>query len=106
MTLNTSGIQPVDLRVLVKPDPVEEKTSGGIFLADTTKERQQYAGTRATLIAVGANAFKEWGEGNGIKPGARVHFAQYSGARIKGEDGADYVVMNDADITCTIEGSQ
>jgi chaperonin GroES len=103
---NPSGITPVDLRVLVKPDPVEEKTAGGILLADSTKDRQKYAGTRATLIAAGPNAFMEWGEGNGIKPGARVHYAQYSGAQIKGEDGEDYVVMNDKDLTAIIEGSQ
>lgn len=104
--INQSGITPVDLRVLVKPDPVEEKTAGGIWKPDSTTDKEKYAGTRATLIAVGANAFKEWGDGNGIQPGSRVHFAQYSGARIKGEDGAEYVVMNDADITCIIEGSQ
>lgn len=102
---NTSGITPVDMRVLVKPDPVEEKTAGGIILADTTKEREKYAGTRATLIAAGPNAFKDWGEGSAIPAGSRVHYAQYSGARIKGEDGQDYVIMNDADLTCTIEGS-
>lgn len=102
---NPSGITPVDMRVLVKPDPVEEKI-GSILLADATKDKAKYAGTKATLIAVGANAFKEWGAGNGPKPGARVHFAQYSGARIKGEDGEDYIVMNDADLTSTIEGSQ
>lgn len=96
---NTSGFVPVDLRVLVKPDPVEEKTTGGILLADTTKDRQKYAGTTATLIAAGPNAFIEWGADNGVKPGSRVHFAQYSGARLKGADGEDYVVMNDKDLT-------
>lgn len=111
MTSNPSGITPVDMRVLVRPDPVEEKTKGGILLADTTKEKEKYAGTRATLIAKGPNAFREWGlteDGeprNGIGIGSRVHFAQYSGARIKGEDGEDYVIMNDADITSIIEGS-
>lgn len=103
---NTSGITPVDMRVLVKPDPVEEKTAGGIIYADTTKDREKYAGTRATLISAGPNAFMEWGTGNGVSPGARVHFAQYSGARIKGEDGEDYIIMNDKDLTCTIEGSK
>lgn len=103
---NTSGIFPVDLRVLVKPDPVEEKTAGGIILADTTKDREKYAGTKATLVAVGGNAFREWGKALKPTPGDRVHFAQYSGARIKGEDGADYVVMNDADITAILGDAQ
>jgi chaperonin GroES len=97
------GIQPLDLRVLVKPDPVEEKTSGGIILADATKEREKYAGTKATLVAVGCNAFREWGDARKPAPGDRVHFAQYSGARIKGEDGEDYVIMNDADLTSIVE---
>lgn len=100
---NPSGIRPADVKVLVKPDPVEEKTKGGIILADTTKDRDKYAGTKATLVAVGPNAFREWGEGNEIAPGARVLYAQYSGARHKGVDGEDYVVMNDEDIICTIE---
>lgn len=103
--INSSGITPVDMRVLVKPDPVEEKTAGGIILTDTAVDRQKYAGTRATLIAAGPNAFREWGDGNAVKPGLRIHFAQYSGARIKGEDGEDYVIMNDADVTSIIEGS-
>lgn len=94
------------MRVLVRPDPVEEKSAGGIIFADATKDRQKYAGTRATLVAAGPNAFKDWGEKAGISPGARVHYAQYSGAMIKGEDGQDYVIMNDADLTCTIEGTR
>jgi chaperonin GroES len=103
---NPSGIIPLDMRVLVKPDPVEEVTAGGIWKPDMSKEREKYAGTRATLIAYGPNAFKEWGEGNGIEPGARVHYAQYTGARIKGEDGEDYVIMNDADLTAVIEAAR
>jgi chaperonin GroES len=101
--MNSSGITPVDLRIVVKPDPVEEKTSGGILLADTTKEKRKYAATRATLIAMGANAFAEWGEGNAPKVGDRVCFAQYSGAEQEGKDGERYVIMNDADLLAVIE---
>lgn len=106
---NTSGIVPVDMRVLVKPDPVEEVTKGGVFLADSTKEKQKYAGTKATLIAVGPNAFLDWGTDadgepkNGVKPGSRVHFAQFSGSEIKGADGERYVIMNDKDLTAVLE---
>lgn len=104
---NPSGIQPVDMRVLVRPDPVEEVTAGGIIKPATSQEKEKYAGTKATLIAVGRNAFKDWG--NDVlgpdanpRPGARVHFAQYSGSRIKGDDGEDYVIMNDADLTAVL----
>lgn len=94
----TSGIQPVDVKVLVKPDPVEEKTRGGIILSDTTKDRDKYATTRGTIVARGPNAFVEWGASNAPIDGARVVFAQYAGLRVKGDDGDDYIVMNDEDV--------
>lgn len=105
--MNTSGLTPLDLRILVKPDPVEEKTKGGIILADTTRDKSKYAATKATLVAVGENAFREWGEGaRKPKPGDRVLFAQYSGARHEGNDGQDYICMNDADLLAVIEAEQ
>lgn len=104
---NTSGLAPVDLRILVKPDPVEEVTAGGIIRPDSVRDRARYAATKATLVAVGCNAFKEWGDAaRKPEPGARVLFAQYTGAREKGADGEDYVVMNDADLLAVIEESQ
>jgi chaperonin GroES len=101
---NTSGIVPVDLRILVKPDPVEEVTAGGIIRPDSVKDKQKYAATKATFVAAGENAFKEWGEtATKPKPGDRVLYAQYSGAREKGADGDDYCLMNDADLLGLIE---
>jgi len=102
---NASGVTPLDLRILVKPDPVQDKI-GNVYLSDSTKEREKYAGTKATLIAVGANAFREWGAALRPKPGDRVHFAQYSGSRITGEDGEEYVIMNDADLTSIVEAAR
>lgn len=103
---NPSGIVPVDMRVLVKPDPVEEKI-GSILLTDAAKDKAKYAGTKATLVAVGSNAFKDWGDhADKPAPGARVHFAQYSGSEIRGEDDERYVIMNDADLTSILEGAQ
>jgi chaperonin GroES len=96
--LNPSGIAPLDVKVLVRPDPVEEKTAGGIILADTTKDQKKYAATRGVLVARGPNAFREWGDGNAPADGARVVFAQYAGLRIKGDDGEDVVLMNDEDV--------
>lgn len=103
---NPSGIVPLDLRVLVKPEPVQTKI-GSIELPDSAVDKAKYAGTKAMLVAVGCNAFKEWGAAaRKPAPGDRVHFAQYTGARMKGEDGEDYVIMNDADLTAVLEGAQ
>lgn len=106
MTINPSGITPLDDKVLVKPDEVEKVTKGGVHIPESAQDKAKYAGTKATLIAVGPNAFGEWGEGNGIEPGARVLYAQYSGARQKGDDGEDYVIMEDDDLICTVEAAQ
>ena len=103
---NPTGIEPIDLRVLVKPDPVKERTSGGIILADVTKEADEWATTRGTLIAVGGCAWAEQAyharqrgeEFNAPKPGARVLFAKY-GQRAEVKVGDDkYWFMNDEDV--------
>lgn len=104
---NPSGIVPLDLRILVRPDPVEEVTKGGIILADTIRDRQKYAATAGTLIAVGDNAFQGWADSSRKpKPADRICYAQYAGAEVKGADGERYVVMNDADLLAVIEESQ
>lgn len=103
---NPSGFTPVDLRVLVKPDPVQEKI-GNIYVPDTAKDKAKFAGTKAVLIAAGDNAFAEWGsEARKPKPGDRIHFAQYTGAWLTGDDGEEYLVMNDKDVTGILEGAQ
>ena len=101
--INASGISPADVKVLVLPDAVEEKTAGGIILADTSRERQKYATVRATLVAKGSNAFADWGAGNGPDIGARVLTAQYAGMRAKGLDGVEYVLCNDEDVIAVLQ---
>jgi co-chaperonin GroES (HSP10) len=92
MIRNTSGLVPVDLRILVKPDAVEEVTKGGIIRPDSVRDKAKYAATKATFIQAGENAFTEWGsDARKPMPGDRVLFAQYSGARELGADGDDYV---------------
>lgn len=103
---NTSGITPLDVRVLVKPDPAGEKV-GNIFLPDSVKEQDKFAQMKGTLIAVGENAWCEAKNGatfTAPEPGARVLIGKYSGIRVKGNDADDYLIMNDADITGLLEG--
>lgn len=96
--MNPSGIVPTDVKVLFFPDPVEEKTAGGIIRPDMLKEREQYATVKGTILAVGPNAFIEWGAGNGPVAGSRVVMAQYAGLNIDGADGRKYRLCNDEDI--------
>lgn len=100
--MNASGIEPLDVKVIVRPDGAETKI-GSIIIPDATADRQKFAVMKATLIESGPNAFKEWGAGSAPETGSRILTAQYAGARIKGHDGQDYVIMNDEDVLATIK---
>lgn len=104
--MNTSGIEPLDVRVLVHPDPVVEVTKGGIYLPDQVKETEKFATVKATLVAVGVNAFAEAKANPSFsapEPGARVMIAKYGGVNIKGEDGQEYRLMNDEDVVALLK---
>lgn len=104
---NTSGVRPLDNRVLVKPDNVENKTAGGIYLPDDHTDKQQMAQIRATLVAAGVNAWAEAKVSPDFEapaPGSRVLIAKYGGIVIDGDDGEKYRIMNDEDITAILEG--
>lgn len=105
-SLNTSGIIPLDLRVLVLPDPVEEKTSGGIILPGSKIDQDKFATVKGTLVAVGENAFTEAKrnpEYTAPKPGDRIMIAKYGGVMTPGKDGKDYRIMNDEDVVARLE---
>lgn len=106
-TMNKSGFSPLDLRVLVKPDAVAEKTAGGVFLPGQSIEADRWATTRGTLVAKGANAWTESSQHERTPAlGDRVLFAKYGKkAEIKGADGETYWLMNDEDILALEEAA-
>jgi len=103
---NESGFAPFDTRVLVLPDQVADKI-GSIILPEAKKEREAWAMTKGTLIAVGSNAFIEWGDAaDKPMPGDRVIIAQYAGKQHEGDDGKQYRICNDKDILAgLVEGA-
>jgi len=103
---NPSGIWPTEFRVLVKPKTLEERI-GSIIIPEPTRERDQYAQTEGTLVAVSPLAFsyvEEWPSGyQPPKVGDQVMFAKYSGGTdITGKDGQTYRLINDRDVTAVI----
>jgi chaperonin GroES len=103
--MNSSGVIPIDKRVLVKPDPPEER-KGSIIMPEQTKQAEKYAKVKATLVAVGETAWSEaqadarnYGAAfTAPAPGDRVMIAKYGGIEIEGADGDMYRIMNDEDI--------
>lgn len=87
----------MDLQVLIQLEEVPTKV-GNILLPDAVKDRKQYAGTKAKLLAVGENAFLEWGKATKPEPGQTVIIAQYAGVKQEGVDGKDYTICQDKDI--------
>lgn len=87
--------RPLHDRVLVKRLESEEKTSGGIIIPDTAKEKPM----EGEIMAVGTGARQENGTITplDVKAGDRILFGKWSGTEIK-LDGQDYLVMKESDI--------
>lgn len=110
-------IKAVGHRVIIKADPVEEVSKGGIVLSVDTK-RESAAAQKGTVYEIGAMAWKNDLYGfnkDGWEPwckvGDRVYFARYSGKLIRDiENGIEtvYFVINDEDVQCVIlaEGTE
>ena len=91
-----TNITPLHDRVIIKRiEDTENKTSGGLFIPDTAKEKPQ----EGEVIAVGQGKYKEDGtrQTPDVKKGDRVLFGKYSGSEIK-LDGEEYIIMREDEI--------
>ena len=96
---NKSGIIPTGGHVLVLPDAVEEKTSGGIYLPETIRDKEQAAATSGIVVSVGSSAWKDLDDGSPwATVGDRVSYARYAGVVMIGNDDINYVLLNDNDL--------
>ncbi len=81
------NIQPLGTRVLIKPLTQESKTTSGLYLPETAKEKPQ----TGEVMAVGED------ESIVLKPKDKVLFAKYSGTEFKYE-GVDYLLLESNDV--------
>ena len=93
-------IKPMNDRILVLRIEEEQKTSGGIVIPDTAKEKP----IEGKVIAVGPGKFDEKGKRvpMGVKKNDRVLFGKYAGNEIK-LDGVEHLIMREDDILGIIE---
>ena len=84
------SIKPLADRVLVEPAAAETKTSSGIIIPDSEKEKPQ----KGTVVAVGSGT-KE--NPMTVKVGDNVLYGKYSGTELQ-HDGKDYLIMKESDI--------
>lgn len=93
-------IKPLNDRVLVLRIEEEEKTSGGIIIPDTAKEKPQ----EGKVVAFGPGKLDENGKRNSldVKKDDRVLFGKYAGTEIK-IDGVEHIIMKEDDILGIME---
>ncbi len=84
------NIKPLADRVLVEAAVAEQKTSGGIIIPDTAKEKPM----KGKVVAVGTG---KKDEPITVKVGDNILYGKYAGTEITVE-GKEYLIMRESDI--------
>lgn len=92
-------IRPLHDRVLVERIEAETKTSGGIIIPDTAKEKP----SEGKILAVGQGARDESGKrvALDVKVGDKILFSKWGGTEVK-IDGKEVIIMKESDILAVI----
>lgn len=93
-------IRPLQDRILVKRVDEEAKTSGGIIIPDTAKEKPQ----EGKVVAVGAGKVADDGKVTPleVKKGDRVLFSKYAGTEVNIE-GTEHLIIREDDVLGILE---
>jgi len=95
-----SKMRPLHDRIILKREPEEQKTTGGIIIPGTAQEKPQMA----VVVALGHG--KKLDNGDfvkiALKVGDRVLLGKYSGSEVK-IDGDEHVIVREEDILGVFE---
>jgi chaperonin GroES len=93
--LRTMTFRPLHDRVLVRRVEAEEKSTGGIIIPETAKDKPQ----EGEVVAVGTGARADNGTITplDVKAGDKILFGKWSGTEVKLE-GEDLIIMKESDI--------
>lgn len=94
------AIKPLDDRIVVKTLDAEEKTSGGILLPDTAKEKPQ----KARVLAVGAGRLTDDGKRLplDVRVGDVVLHGKYSGTDVKW-NGDELKILRESEVLAIVD---
>jgi chaperonin GroES len=92
-------VRPLDDRLVVEPLEAEEKTTGGILLPDTARQKPQ----RGRVLAAGPGKLRDNGERHALnlKVGDEVLYGKYSGSEVE-VDGREYKILRETDVLAKI----
>jgi chaperonin GroES len=93
------ALKPLDDRVVVEPTEAEEKTSGGILLPDTAKQKPQ----QGRVIAAGPGKLDDAGNrlAMAVKVGDTVLYGKYSGSDVE-VNGKEYKILRESDLLAKV----
>lgn len=90
---------PLGDKVVLKVKETEEKTAGGVYLPDTSKEKTM----QATVIAIGSGEIVDGKKiPLDVKIGDQVIYSKYAGTEIK-IDNDEYLLVKQSDILAICE---
>jgi chaperonin GroES len=94
------NLRPLHDRVVVKREPQEQRSAGGILIPDTAGEKPTFG----KVIAVGQGKILENGQTRAVdvKVGDRVLFGKYSGTEVK-INNEELVVMREDDVMAIVD---
>jgi chaperonin GroES len=92
-------VRPLDDRVVVEPLEADEKSTGGILLPDSAKQKPQ----RGRVLAVGPGKLRDNGERSALSvhKGDEVLYGRYSGSDVE-VDGREVKIMRESDILAKV----
>jgi chaperonin GroES len=93
-------LKPLDDRIIIKQSEAEEKTTGGIILPDTAKEKPQIG----NVVAAGPGKLLDNGKRSkmSVKKNDTVIYAKYMGSDVE-IDGENYVILKESDVLGIVE---
>lgn len=97
------NLQPLDDRILVQRTEAEERTSGGILLPDSAKEKPK----RGKIVATGPGKVTKDGKRTPlqVKVGDTVLFTSWAGDEVHKQfsAGEDLLIMREEDVLAIID---
>ncbi len=94
------NLQPLEDRIIVRPNDAESTTASGLVIPDTAKEKPQ----QGSVLAVGVGRRADNGEliPMDVSEGDTVVYSKYGGTEIA-IDGEDLLILNARDVLAIVK---
>lgn len=110
--LNSCPIQPIGWRLVIAPYEPEQKSEGGIYIAEQALEAERLLTFCGKVVAMGEACYKavtrsgldmsQWTRAPQV--GDWVIYGTYGGQRVVTKNGARFVITNDDAVLAIVDG--